>query len=61
MKMTPELASQITTAAFCGYIMLKENLKQPEAMVCMAELCSLTQIALGLGNIEMPGIKVADS
>lgn len=44
--MTEEEKSQITTAAFCAYIMLMRSCKQDEALKVMAMLTAQTQLAL---------------
>lgn len=51
--MTAELQSQIQTAAFCAYIMRKENVDQHTALRRMAEACTLMQVALGLEDIPV--------
>lgn len=44
--MTEAEKSQITTAAFCAYIMLMRGCKQEEALKVMGALTSQTQVAL---------------
>ena len=51
--MDEELMNQIETAAFVGYVMLKENMTKEQALDKMADLCSLTQCALGLGHLPV--------
>ena len=44
--MSKEEKVQIITATLCAYVMYKENLTQPQALIRMAELTTLTQLAL---------------
>jgi hypothetical protein len=48
--LSEEEKSIIQTGAFCAYVMHAENCSQQEAVRRMSKLCSITQIAMGLGD-----------
>jgi hypothetical protein len=46
------IRDRIVRAAFCAYIMAKENCDQDTALGIMTQLCVLCQLALGISTEE---------
>lgn len=51
--LSEETKSQIQTAAFCGYIMCIEGCSKQYALQRMAQLCTVVQVELGLGDMAV--------